>query len=275
MVRTTLFISLLALGLVVAGCGSGSETANPTADERFAKAMALYDKGDYLEAINEFTVITLQYQGSQHASDAQYYLAECRYNREEYLLAAFEYGVMKRSYPASPRAADAQYKLAMSYYRLSPPSSLDQKYTRKAIDEFQTFIEYYPTNPLAVDAATKIRELDGKLAKKVYDAAQQYALLERYKSALQYYDDVIDQYHDSDYAPLAWLDKIQLLIDRKRYPEAQTEMTRFLTRYPNSVLRGRADALQDRLTKEMKSAPAEKSGGTASIPPGGPGTPAQ
>lgn len=275
MVRSGMFIALAALGLIVVGCGSGGETATPSADERFASAMALFNKGDYLEAINEFTVITLQYQGSQHASEAQFYLAECRYNREEYLLAAFEYGVLKRSYPASPKAVDAQYKLAMSYYRLSPPSPLDQKYTRKAIDEFQSFIEYYPTNPLAADADVKIRELDTKLAKKVYDAARQYALLERYKAALQYFDDVIDQYHDSDYAPLAFLDKVQLLIDRKRYRDAQSEISRFLTRYPNSVLRARADALQDRLTKESKNAPVDKSSGTASIPPGRPGMPVQ
>jgi outer membrane protein assembly factor BamD len=172
---------------------------------------------------------------------------------------------MKRSYPASPRVPEAQFKLAMSYYSISPRSSLDQQYTRKAIDEFQSFVEYYPTNPLAADADAKIKELDGKLAKKLYDAARQYVILERYAAALRYFDDVIDQYHDTDWAPLAFLDKVEVLISRKKFADAQTNLSRFLSRYPNSVLRGRADALQERVSKELKNAPPKTGMGTASL----------
>lgn len=247
----------IVASIVLAGCGSAEKATNPTVDERFAHAKALFQKEDYLEAINEFTVITLQYQGSQYASDAQYYLGECRFNRGEYLLAAFEYGLMKRSYPASPRVPDAQYKLAMSYYMMSPRSALDQQYTKKAIDEFQSFVEYFPANALAADADARIRELNTKLARKLYDAARQYLTLERYKAAIQYFDDVIEKYHDTEYAPLSYLDKAETLIDRKKYADAGFELGRFLKRYPNSVLRGRADALKERLDREMRNAPVK------------------
>jgi len=260
----SLIVPLVALAIAfLAGCGSSEQTATLTADQRFEKAKALFDKEDYLEAINEFTIVTLQFQGSQHAADAQFYLGECRYRRAEYLLAAFEYGVLKKSYPASPRVPEAQYKLALSYYELSPRPALDQEYTRKAIDEFQSFVEYYPSNPLAADATAKIKELDGKLAKKLYDAARQYVVLERYVAALRYFDDVIDQYHDTDWAPLAFLDKVELLINRKRYPDAQANLTRFLTRYPNSVLKARADELQDRLAKEFRDSGHGSTAGNA------------
>jgi outer membrane protein assembly factor BamD len=154
----------------------------------------------------------------------------------------------------------------MSYYKMSPPYSLDQQYTRKAIDEFQSFVEYYPTNPLAADATAKIKELDGKLARKLYEAARQYVVLERYTAALRYFDDVIDQYHDTDWAPLAFLDKVEVLINRKKYAEAQANLSRFISRYPNSVLRGRADELQERLSREMKNALPKTGMGTAAIP---------
>ncbi|HUI11677.1 MAG TPA: outer membrane protein assembly factor BamD [Bacteroidota bacterium] len=263
MVKALVFPLVAFCALFLAGCGSSEQTSTLTADERFAKAMDLFNKEDYLEAINDFTVITLQFQGSQHAADAQFYLGECRYRRAEYLLAAFEYGVLKKSYPASPRVPEAQYKLALSYYELSPRASLDQQYTRKAIDEFQSFVEYYPSNPLAADATAKIKELDAKLAKKLYDAARQYVVLERYVAALRYFDDVIDQYHDTDWAPLAFLDKVELLINRKKYADAQTNLTRFLSRYPNSVLKARADELQDRLAKEFPPAGRGSATGTA------------
>jgi len=266
MVKIFIPPALVVAAIIAAGCGSGEQTTTVGADERFERAKVLFEKENYLDAINEFTIITLQFQGSQHAADAQLYLGDCRFKRGEYLLAAFEYGVMKRSYPASPRVPDAQYRLAMSYYELSPRPSLDQQYTKKAIDEFQSFIEYYPTNPLAADAGAKIKELDGKLARKLYEAARQYVVLERYNAALRYFDDVIDQYHDTDWAPLAFLDKVELLIKRKRYADAQTNLTRFLSRYPNSVLRSRADDLQSRISKETKNAYPKTGMGTAALP---------
>lgn len=257
---------LMGLALVVAGCGSSEKATTPmSAEDRFAHAKALYDDKDYLEAINEFTVITLQYQGSAHAADAQFYLGECRFQRAEYLLASFEYGVVKRNYPASPRVAEAQYKLALSYYMLSPKSSLDPQYTKKAIDEFQQFVEYYPSNPLVADADAKIKELTNRLAKKQYETARLYATMEYYKAALVYYDDVIDRYHDTEYAPLAYLDKADLLLSRKRYREARETLDAFTARFPQSVLQSRADALRKKLdSASAASGQAEGSATSAS-----------
>jgi outer membrane protein assembly factor BamD len=242
---------LLIAGL--SGCGSTETATNLTPEQRFARAKELFDKGDYLEAINQFTVITLQYQGSTFAGDAQFYLGESRFERGEYLLAAFEYGLVKRNFPASPRVPDAQYKLALSYYKMSPKSSLDQQYTRKAIDEFQSFVEYYPSNPKAADASEKIRELTTRLAKKQYETAQLYTAMEYYRSALLSYDVVIEKYHDTEYAPLAYLGKADLLMSRGRYSEAKKEIDAFLQHYPNSVFRGKAESLQQRVEKELRS----------------------
>jgi outer membrane protein assembly factor BamD len=253
MVKRMRFAAFLLVGLAVvaAGCGSSEKAASSmNAEERFAHAKALFDDGDYLEAINEFTVITLQYQGSAHAADAQFYLGECRFNRAEYLLASFEYSVVKRNYPASLRVPEAQFKLAMSYYELSPRSSLDPQYTRKAIDEFQTFVEYYPSNPLVPEGDAKIKDLTNRLAKKQYETARLYTKMEYYKAALVYYDDVIDRYHDTEYAPVAYLDKAELLLSRHRYREARETLEAFTARFPQSVLQSRADSLWKQLDRE-------------------------
>jgi outer membrane protein assembly factor BamD len=251
-----------AAALVLAGCGSGEVTKVMSVEDRFAHAKQLFDNRSYLDAVNEFTVITLQYQGSAFAADAQFYLGECRFAREEYLLAAFEYGVVKRNYPASPRVADAQYKLGVCYYSLSPRSSLDQQYTRRALDELQSFVEYYPAHEKAVDAEAKIKDLTVRLAKKQYDTAKLYRTMEYYRAALFYYDDVIEKYHDTEFAPLSSIDKVELLMGRKRYAEAAAEAKRFLERYPNSVLRGRMESLKKDIDEELMSRqPASASGG--------------
>lgn len=243
---------------MVIGCGSGEQATSLTVDQRFEHAKALFDDEDWLEAISEFTIVTLQFPGSAFADDAQFYLGECRFMRGEYLLAAFEYQTLKRNMPASPLVPEAQYKLALSYYRLSPKSTLDQQYTKKAIEEFQAFVEYYPSNEHAPDAEARINELNTRLAKKQYETAQLYATMEYYKASLFCYDDVIERYHDTEYAPLAMLGKTEVLITRRRYKEALVEVDRFLERFPNSVLRSRADKLKSTIEEELQKAP-EKS----------------
>lgn len=237
---------------MIPGCGSSDITTSIPVEERFRHAKALFDDEDYLPAINEFTVITLQHQGSAYSDSAQFFLAECRFRRGEYLVAATEFGYLRRSYTASPLAAEAQYKLALSYYQLSPKSVLDQQYTKKAIDEFQSFREYYPTNEHAEDADAKIMELNTRLARKAYDTAQLYETMEYYKASLFYYDDIIEKYHDTQYAPLAYLGKVGVLITRKKFEDAQTTLQKFYDRFPNSVLKARADKLREQINKELQ-----------------------
>jgi len=253
--KTVAVSPMLLIGVVAVliGCGSSEETAVVTPEQRFEQAKALFDDEDYQEAISEFTVITLQYQGSAVAADAQFYLAESRFQREEYLLAAFEFGVLRRNYPASPRASEAQYKIGFCYYNLSPRSSLDQKYTRRAIDEFQSFVEYNPNSEFALDAEAKINELTSRLAKKQYDVARLYETMGYSRSALLSYDVVIEKFHDTEYAPLAYLDKADLLISREQWEEARVTIQAFLSKYPQSEYRDAGLRLLEEVERELLS----------------------
>ncbi|MGB6123245.1 MAG: outer membrane protein assembly factor BamD [Bacteroidota bacterium] len=237
--------------LAVSGCGSGGEVATVTAESRFESAKNLFDDGAYLEAINEFSVITLQYQGSPFAADAQFYLGESRFQREEYLLAAFEYNVLRRNYPASARVADGLYKLGLSYYELSPSPKLDQRYTRKAIDEFQTFVEYYPLHELAIDAEEKIAELNARLARKAYDTARLYVRMGYLRAALIAFEVVIEKYHDTEYSPQAYLGKAEVLVERGRYEEARSVVETFVKRYPDDDLRSWIDQLKQEIDEVL------------------------
>jgi outer membrane protein assembly factor BamD len=241
---------LLAATLALLGCGSSDQTVTLTPEQRFEAAKERFDKEDYLEAANQFTVITLQYQGSKVAADAQFYLAECRFMRGDYILAAFEYGVVKRNYPASPRVADAQFKLALCYYYRVPRPQLDQEYTRKAIDEFQSFVEYYPTHKSVPEAEEKIRELTRQLALRQFSSAELYATMGYTKAALFYYDSVIEKYHDTEFAPKAYLRKAEVLRDKGRVPEAIAELSKLIARYPHSEELPDASKLRDRLEEK-------------------------
>ncbi len=227
-----------------AGCEASEELQQLSAEERFARAMRLFNDEDYLAAIEEFKIVTLQFQGGTLADDAQFYIGESYFKREEYQLAAYEYESLIRTMPTSEFVPRARYQRALCYYHLSPPSHLDQEFTRRAIDEFQTFIEYHPTDPLVSDAEQKISELHTKLAKKEYENGIIYMKMEYFRAALNSFDFVLEKYYDSPYAEHAQLKKAEAMLRRKRYLEAKEEIEKFFSKYPNSSLKEEAEQLR-------------------------------
>ena len=217
----------------------------------YALGMKAFEDEDYLAAIEEFKVVSLQYQGSNVADSAQFYMAESRYLREEYILAAFEYDVLLRTMPSSVFVSRARFRRATCFYELSPKSYLDQNYSRKAIDEYQAFLEYHPTDTLASLAEQRINELNTKLAKKDYENGITYMHMEYYKAATYYFDLVLEKYHDTQYAEPALLKKAEALTNRKKYADAKEAVDKFCAKYPTSVLKSDADQLRADIELKM------------------------
>lgn len=238
-----ILIGLLAIGSIITGCSSSEKTVHLSAEERYARGMQYFEKGDYLQAVDEFRIVTLQFSGTALADDAQFMMAESRFQREEYVLAVYEYELLTKTMPASEYVPKAKFKLAECNYRLSPKVHLDQDYTKKAIEEFQTFIEYYPTDPMVNEAEAKIAELNDKLARKEYDNGLIYLKMGYYRAAIVSFEFVLEHYHDSIYAEPSLLKKAEALFFRKRYEESKKELERFLRKYPTSALRKQAESL--------------------------------
>jgi outer membrane protein assembly factor BamD len=235
-------------------CSSSIDTANLSAEERYNYALNLFNDEDYEEALKEFQAIVLQFPGNAAVDDAQYYMALSRYNKDEYILAAYEFSKLIKNMSASEWVDEAQLMLAECYYNISPNYTLDQTYTKKAIEEYQAFIDFFPTNPKVPDAEKKIDELNEKLARKEYNTAYIYEKLEYYKAALLSYDNVIETYHDTKYAPLAMYDKINLLIRRGRNEEALAEIGKFLERYPKDSKTEDVENIKSSLENKLSAA---------------------
>lgn len=238
---------------VFLACGSSDVMQNLSAEDHFEMGKKAFDEEEYLEAINHFEIVKLQFSGSAVADDAQFYLGECRYKREEYLLAAEEYRTLIRNFSASPFVPQSQYNIALSYYKLVPKSTLDQQNTYRAIDEFQSFIDYYPTHELVSSAEAKIRELNNHLAKKDYETAELYMKLTYYKAATFYFSRVIEKFHDTPYAELSYVGKVQALFARKRYLEAKQELEKFFERFPNSKFFNEMKNLEYDIDKQLSA----------------------
>jgi outer membrane protein assembly factor BamD len=238
--------------LLIWGCSSTREVGEMTADERLQYALNLYNDEDYEEAVTEFEALLLQYPGSSIVDDAQYYLGMCKYQREEFILAAYEFSKLIKNMPASEFVVNAQFMLGDSYYQLSPNYTLDQKYTVKAIEELQAFIDFFPLDGKVGEAEQKISELNDKLAHKEYTIAYIYQRMEYYTASIKYYDAVVEIYHDTQYAPMAMYSKIILLMDREREDEALNEMKKFVRMYPDDQNFQEINDLKNSLEAKLK-----------------------
>lgn len=225
-------ILLLPL-LLLMNCSSSVDTSKFTVDEYFTYLMKLYNEEEYETAVQEFQNFLLQYSGSAYNDDAQYYFAMTYFKRGQYLLAAYEFSKLIRNIPASPFVPEAQFMLAESYYQLAPPYQLDQAYTKKAIEEFQVFIDFFPADKKVAEAETKIKELTERLAEKEYQSGLIYEKMEYEKAAIKYYAFVADTYHDTKFAPISLYRKIQLEIKKGMKAEAIADINTYLNRYPN------------------------------------------
>lgn len=246
------FLISSAILLLFWSCSSTQDLSNLSADERLATAVKLYEEEEFEDAATEFEALLLQYPGSSIVDDAQYYLGMCKFQREEYILAAFEFSKLIKNMPASEFVANAQFMLAESYYELSPDYTLDQKYTKKAIEEYQAFIDFFPLNEKVAEAERKISELNDKLARKEFTIAGIYEKLDYYTASLKYYDAVVEIYHDTQYAPLALYRKIKLLMDREREDEALKEIRKFITMYPEDKNFIEIEELKNSLEAKLK-----------------------
>jgi outer membrane protein assembly factor BamD len=253
-----LFFLLFLFSVLFSGCGSDDATKQLSAEERYELGMKAFKDEDYLAAIEEFKVVSIQYQGSKVADSAQFFMAESRYLHGEYILAAFEYDILIRNMPSSIFVSRSRFRRATCFFELSPKSHLDQNYSRKAIDEYQAFLEYHPADTLAPLAEERIVELNTKLAKKDYESGMTYMHMEYYKAATYYFDLVLDKYHDTQYAELALFKKTEALMNRKKYADAKEAVDKFCSKYPTSSMKSNADQLRIDIETKMIEEKAQK-----------------
>nr|HPN39791.1 outer membrane protein assembly factor BamD [Melioribacteraceae bacterium] len=65
-----------------------------------------------------------------------------------------------------------------------------------------------------------------------YNAATIYEKMEYNLAAIDYYQAVFENYHDTKYAPISLYKKIKLLVAKDKIGEALSDIATFLSRYP-------------------------------------------
>ncbi len=241
------YLASLITFLLFISCSS-TQTPEPKSSQIiFDEAMQLFNDEDYLEAKKLFEIILLQYPASQFADDAQFYIAEINYKNGEFILAAFNYNRLRSAYPSSSFVKECLFKSALSYYELSPDYDRDQEYTLKAINEFNAFQRLYPDDTLFHQASIYIDELRNRLALREFFTANLYRKWGDLKAALIYFDVVINEYPDTQYFEMSYLNKIEILVELKRFDDASGLINLYKNLFRHPKFRNEIELLESKV----------------------------
>jgi len=255
----TLKITVIGLvAFLMIACGGPKPDSTWTPNEYFKYAMEMYEDESYFDAVNEFTIITLRYPGSVYSDSAQFYLGMCHFHMDEYIISAAEFNKLIEEMSRSPLVPEAQYMLAESYFKLSPRAELDQQYTMEAIKNYQMFLEDYPTNKRKEDVEKKLLALREKLAEKEWRNAEIYRRMNKLRASLIYYDIVLNNFYDTDFADDAQFGKSLVYMELEEWQNAKNSFILFKEKYPDNEQFVEADEYLIEIEKLKKEAEEEQ-----------------
>lgn len=145
-----------------------------SADNNAEPDKLLYDRAmdDIKHGRHEVGRLSLQtlintYPDSEYLAKAKLAIADSYYkeggtaNTTQAIQAYMDFGVF---FPMLPEAAYAQLQVAMAHFRQMEKPDRDRTQALEAEDAFQTFLQKYPKDPLADQAAQHLREVQEVLA---------------------------------------------------------------------------------------------------------------
>jgi outer membrane protein assembly factor BamD len=236
MKRSTLYRSaVVACLLLLAGCMKRPPNyAAMPADDLYQLASTAYEERNFGRATQLLDVFVQQHLGDPRAPQARLLLGQAHMERKEFLTAATHFQRLINDFPASPLQREARFGICEAYTRLSPRPPLDQEYTQSAVLHCESVAESYPGTEEGREAAEQVVELRDKLARKLYETGLYYFKRRAYDSAVVYFNEVLDLYPQTRFAPTALSQLIQTYDLIGFVEEAQEARERLQRDYPDS-----------------------------------------
>ncbi|MFQ6102810.1 MAG: outer membrane protein assembly factor BamD [Candidatus Glassbacteria bacterium] len=226
---------LIALLLLIWGCGQKNLPEDLTAQELFNRGEMELEGGDQGKAVESFQRIIYEFPGSEYVEKARLKLADARFLSGDYLLAANEYERFSRDFPLNPKADEALFKAAYSHEKVSEAYSLDQTETQKAISLYEAINGKYPDSDYADSATVRCYFLKDRLAKKTFENGYFYYKRELYDSAIIYFETMIEEYESSSWLAAAYF-YLAKSYDKLKLPdEARRVRLKLLEEYPMTI----------------------------------------
>ena len=247
--NTTSLTPLLSLLIGFSFIGCAKEEIDLSKDdiqERYDKGMELMERRKYYRAQEHFQYVLLRSRHTDIGDDAQFHLADAYYLNKEYESAISEYDKLVRQMSFSPHVRLARYRICQSYEMSSPKFYFDQEATNRAIQKYQEFIEDFPDSEYREEATATISGLRNKLSYKLFESAVLYVKMEEYDAAINYLEDLLELYFDTEFADPARLMMVETLITEKKFSEAEIFLENHSSRFSDDSIREDAQSLLEK-----------------------------
>jgi outer membrane protein assembly factor BamD len=155
-----------------------TNTAEPD-KQLYDKAMDDIKRGRHDQGRLALQTLINTYPDSEYLAKAKLAIADSYFkeggtsNTLQAIAAYKDFGVF---FPFLPEAAYAQLQVAKAHYNEMPKPDRDNTQARQAEEEFQTFLQKYPNDPLAAEAQQRLREVQEVLAEGQFRVGYYYYL---------------------------------------------------------------------------------------------------
>jgi outer membrane protein assembly factor BamD len=256
---------LLSLALLFSSCKSQFEKirASGNTDLIYQKAFEYYENGEYLRAQTLFELIIPAYRGKPELEKIYFTYSYTYYNLGKFILANYYFKNFSTTCPTSPLREEVDFMAAYSDYQMSPTYRLDQTYTEKAIEEFQTFTNTYPTSERVKECNRLIDEMRLKMEKKMFEEGQLYFNLRQYQAATVTFGNLLKDFPETKngeqvrylIAKAAYNLAENSVYDKQeeRYRTAVNYSREFVSKYKGSDNYKEIKSIYDSSVKKLKS----------------------
>jgi outer membrane protein assembly factor BamD len=254
MKKQVVFILFLSVLFVGSSCKSGFEKIRASGDTEliYKKAFEYFEQEEYQRSQTLFELIIPAYRGKAELEDIYFTYAYTYYYLERFILANYYFKNFTTTFPNSDKKQEASFMAAYANYELSPTYRLDQTYTNKAIDEFQIFVNTYPTSERVAECNRLIDQMRLKLEKKSFEEARLYFDLRQYQAATVTFENLLKDFPETTKAEQVryMMAKSAFLLAQNSIYEKQEERFKQVISYSNDFLRKFSDSDN---YKEVKS----------------------
>ncbi len=155
------------------------------------------------KAVEIFKAVAENAPYGKYADKATFYTGMSQKSIADYEKAIMSFKELVDKYPDSELVDEAKYQLAECSKLLSLNPDYDQTPTLIAREEFEEFVEKHPESDMAEEAKEVIDKLKNKEAQNVFNTAQFYEERNKPSSAIIYYEELIQDYADTEWAKKA------------------------------------------------------------------------
>ena len=203
--RWPLLAALAVLAALLAGCGASTIPAVHSEPERLSLGRRALANQEYNVAIELLRSYVANNAGGADVDLAIEMLGEAHLRIKEWAEAQSQFERLLRDYPESDSAASGSFHLAEALWGQSRGPDYDQEFTRRALEQYQTYLGAYPGHRLNGAAEMSVQRAFERLSAKMADAGELYVKLQRPVPARAYFHRVLEEYPTTAAVPRAEL----------------------------------------------------------------------